>query len=176
GPEVDPSPCCHLAEPGQPLRLEPTELVPRGRLRDEQRVRDQDPRSTGMRPEHADRLAALNEQRLVLAEAKQCSDELPKGLWIPRRLPGAAVDDQLFWMLGDLPVEVVEQHAKGRLRLPRPRMQLRATGRTDPREITAELLDEGVHVAPGADGRRGAHLRHASSPTSASTAATRSPE
>jgi hypothetical protein len=63
-----------------------------------------------VRAEDADRLAALHEQCLVLAEAKQRSDDRLQRLVRARRLPGAAVDDELLGTLGHLGVEVVEEH------------------------------------------------------------------
>ena len=67
GADVDPASGGHLPEHRQPLGLEPPELVPRRPARDEQRVRDQDARRALVRAEDADRLAALDEQRLVVA-------------------------------------------------------------------------------------------------------------
>ena len=71
GADVDPAPGRHLPEHRQPCRLEPAELVPGRPPRHEQRVRDQHPRRTLVRAEHADRLAALHEQRLVVAEPQE---------------------------------------------------------------------------------------------------------
>ena len=71
GADVDPRAGGHLPEHRQPLGLEPAELVPRRPRRNEQRVRDQDARRVGMRPEHADGLARLDEERLVVAEAQE---------------------------------------------------------------------------------------------------------
>jgi hypothetical protein len=110
--DVDPASRSHLAEHRQAESLEPAELVPGGPARDEQRVRDQDARSSGARPEDSDRLAALNEQRLVVAERQQRADERAQRLGIPRRLSRAAVDDELLGPLGDLRVEIVQQHSQ----------------------------------------------------------------
>ena len=63
-----------------------------------------------MRAEDADRLAALDEERLVLAELEQAADEGTKGLRVARGLPGAPVDDQILGPFCDLGIEVVEQH------------------------------------------------------------------
>ncbi|HEX2304090.1 MAG TPA: hypothetical protein VHH57_10750, partial [Gaiella sp.] len=78
-----------------------------------------------MRSKHADRLAALDEQRLVLTQSQQAAHKRSKRVRIARRLPGAAVDDELLRALCDLGVEVVQQHPERRLRRPRPRVQLR---------------------------------------------------
>jgi hypothetical protein len=61
---------------------------------------------------------------------------------VPRRLAGASVDDELLGTLGDVGVEVVEQHPERRLRLPGARMELSPARRADRREIAAELLHE----------------------------------
>ena len=66
--DIDPAPGGHLAEHRQTLGLEPPELLPGRPLGDEQRVRDQDARRSGVRAEHSDRLSALHEQRLVFTE------------------------------------------------------------------------------------------------------------
>ena len=98
-----------------------------------------------MRPEHAHGLAALDEQRLVLAEAQEAADKPPKRLMIARSLSRAAVDDELLRPLGDLAIQIVEQHAEWRLRLPGTRIQLRPAGRPDPAEVSTERLDRGLH-------------------------------
>ena len=152
GADVDPASGRHLAEHRQAERLEPAELLPGRPARYEQRVRDQDPRSRRARAEDADRLAALDEQRLVLAEGEQRADERLQRLVAPGGLARAAVDDQLLRPLGDLAVEVVEQHAQRRLGRPRARVQLRASRRADGGEVAAERLDRGVERAGRAQG------------------------
>ena len=99
-----------------------------------------------MRAKHADRLAALDEQRLVLPQAKQHAHDRAQRFRRPRGAAAASVDDQLLRMLGDLGVKVVEQHPQRRFRLPGARIQLSATGRTDVREVAAKDLDAGVGV------------------------------
>ena len=131
GADVDPAAGRHLAEHRQPERLEAAELVPRRPARHEHRVRDQHARRARVRPEDADGLAALDEQRLVVAEVEQRADERAQALVVPRRLARAAVDDELLRPLGHLAVEVVEQHAERRLGLPGARVQLRAARRAD---------------------------------------------
>ena len=146
-PDVDPRSRGHLAEHRQPLRLEPAELVPGRPPRDEQRVRDQHAGSALVRPEHAHRLPGLDEERLVVLEAEQRPHDLPQGLVRPRRAAGAAVDDELLRMLGDLGVEVVQQHPQRRLGLPRERVQRRSPRRPHRGEVTAQSLDRRVDVA-----------------------------
>ena len=84
-----------------------------------------------MRPKDADRLAALDEERLVLAQLEERADDRPQRLVAPGRLPGAAVDDELLGPLCDLRVEVVQEHPKRRLRGPRAGVELRAPRRTN---------------------------------------------
>ena len=109
-PDVDPAPRGHLAVHRQAERLQAAELFPRRPPRHQQCVGDQHPRCARMRAEDADRLAALDEERLVLAELEQAADEGTKRLRVARGLPGAPVDDQILGPFCDLGIEVVEQH------------------------------------------------------------------
>ena len=84
--DVDPAARGHLAEHRQAQRLEPAELVPRRPAGHEQRVRDQHARRPVVRPEDADRLAALDEQRLVVAELEQRADDCAQRLVVARGL------------------------------------------------------------------------------------------
>src|SRR5581483_1650344 len=70
---------------------------------------------------------------------------------------GAAVDDERLRVLGDLGVEVVEEHPERRLGRPGPRVELRAPRRVDVREVAAQRLDR------RRDRSRGAHWLPASS-------------
>jgi hypothetical protein len=97
-----------------------------------------------MRSEDADRLAALDEQRLVVAQAEERSHDRLQRVVTPRGAAAAAVDDERLGMLGDLRVEVVEQHPERSLCRPRARVEVGAPRRTDPREISAERLDRGL--------------------------------
>ena len=77
--DVDPAACGHLAEHRQPERLQPAELVPRRPAGHEHRVRDQHARRLRVRPEDPDRLAALDEHRLVVARAAVACGRAPSG-------------------------------------------------------------------------------------------------
>ncbi len=68
GADVDPRARGHLAEHGQPLRLESPELVPGRPFRDEQRVRDKDARRRRRCAEDRDWLPGLHEQCLIVPE------------------------------------------------------------------------------------------------------------
>ena len=97
-------------------------MLPSRPARHEQRVRDQHARRAGVRPKDADRLAALHEQRLVLAQLEQTADDGAQRGRISRRLARAAVDDQLLRPLRDLGVEVVEEHPQRRFGGPHARV------------------------------------------------------
>ena len=95
-----------------------------------------------MRPEDPDGLAALDEQSLVLAEPEQRPHDRPERVMGARGTPRPAVHDELLGVLGDLAVEVVEQHPQRRLRLPRACIQRQASWCADCAEVAAENLDE----------------------------------
>ena len=139
--DVDPASGRHLAEHRQALGLEPPELVPGRPARDEQRVRDQHARRSRVRPQHADGLPALHEQRLVVSEREQRADDRAQCVVVARGLPRAAVDDEVLRPLGDLGVEVVQQHPQRGLRRPRSGVQLGAARRADVAQVAAERLD-----------------------------------
>ena len=79
-------------------------------------VGDQDARRVGVRAEHADRLAGLDEQRLIALEAAQRRDDAVERLPIARRAADPAIDDELARPLGDVGIEIVHQHAHAALR------------------------------------------------------------
>ncbi len=69
--DVDPGAGRHLPVHRQPERLEAAELVPGGPLGHQVRVGDQHARGPLVGAEHADRLARLDEQRLVVGQRPQ---------------------------------------------------------------------------------------------------------
>ena len=71
--DVDPRARGHLAVHHQALAVELVEVVPGGPLRHQVRVGDQHARRVGMGPEDRDRLARLDQQRLVVAQALAAS-------------------------------------------------------------------------------------------------------
>ena len=90
-----------------------------------------------------DGLARLHEQRLVALESAELADDDVEALPVPRRLAGAAVDDEVRRALGDLGIEVVVEHAEGRLLHPALAGDLRAARRAhDARSGHAASLDE----------------------------------
>ena len=144
GADVDPRPGRHLAEHGQPLGLQPPELVPGRPVWNEERVRDQHPGRCDRRAKDSDRLAGLHEQRLVVVELQQLAHDRPQRLVRPCRLARSAVDHELLGLLRHLAVEIVEQHAKRRLGRPRARVQFGSARRPNRRQVAAERFDARV--------------------------------
>ena len=120
GADVDPRPGGHLPVHDQPGRLQAAELRPVRPVADQVRVGDQHPRRPLVGPDHADRLAGLDEHGLVLAQLGQRAHDRVERLPGPRGPAGAAVHDQVVGALGHLRVEVVHQHAQRGLGLPGP--------------------------------------------------------
>ena len=87
--------------------------------------------ASAMGAEHADRLARLDQQRLVGLEAAQRGDDAVEALPVARRAPDAAIDHQLARLLGDVGIEVVHQHAQRRLGEPALGRKRRAARRAD---------------------------------------------
>ena len=126
GADVDPRAGRHLAVHRQAEVLEPSELVPVGPVGHEVGVGDQHPRRPLVSAHHADRLARLHEHRLVGGERGERALHRVERLPRTRRPTGAAVDDELVGVLGDLGIEVVLQHPVRRFLLPSPAGQGRA--------------------------------------------------
>ena len=111
GADVDPGARGHLAVHGQAEVLQAAELLPGRPLRDQVGVGDEHPRRPFVRSQHADRLAGLDEEGLVIVEVLERGDDRRVGLPAPGGAAGAAVDDELVGMFGHLRIEVVHQHA-----------------------------------------------------------------
>src|SRR2546427_12936795 len=93
------------------------------------RVGDQDARSVALRPEYGDRLAALDDERFVVAEALEGLDDPTERVPIPSGFPGAPIDDELVRLLRVL--EVVLEHPQDRLLPPAFAPERRPAGRLD---------------------------------------------
>ena len=113
--DVDPRSGRHLAVHHQALAVEFVEVLPRCPLRHEVRVGDQHARRIGMRLEHADRLARLHQQRLVVIELAQRRQDRVEAGPVARRAADAAVHDETLRVFRDFGIEVVLQHAVGGL-------------------------------------------------------------
>ena len=87
-------------------------------MRDEVGVGDENARRVLVGAENADRLARLDEQRLVVAEPLQRGHDGIEALPVARRLADPSIDDELLGPLGHLRIEVVHQHPQGRFLLP----------------------------------------------------------
>ena len=123
-PDVDPRAGRHLPVHREPGSLEAAEVVPVRPLADEIRVGDEDARRPFARPEHADRLAGLDEQRFVVLESAQLADDRVESVPAPRRAAGSAVDHEIVGPLGNLGIEVVHEHPQGRFLNPALAAQL----------------------------------------------------
>src|SRR5437660_12218941 len=86
GSDVRPAPRGHLPVHREAERLEFVERFPVRPFRDQMRVRDQDPRGVAVGFENGDRLAALYDQGLVVAEALERIDDAMVRLPITSRL------------------------------------------------------------------------------------------
>ena len=140
--DVDPRAGRHLAVHHQALAIELVELVPGRPVRHEVGIGDQHARRVGMGAEHADRLARLDEQRLVVGKRLQRADDAVEIVPGPRRPADAAIDDQLVRILGDVRVEIVHQHAQRRLGLPGARVERRAARAADFADVVAGVTHD----------------------------------
>ena len=127
--DVDPRPGRHLAVHREAEVLQAAELRPRRPVADEVRVGDEHARRPFVRAEDSDRLARLDQQRLVGLELVEGADDRVVRVPRPRRAARAAVDDEVFGVLGDLGVEVVHEHPLGRFGAPALGRSLRAPRR-----------------------------------------------
>ena len=126
GADVDPRAGGHLPVHREAELFEAAELVPVRPVADQVRVGEQHARRPLVRLHDADRLARLHEQRLVALERVQRAHDRVEARPVARGLAGAAVDDEILWMLGDLGVEVVLQHAQRGLLRPAKGVQFGA--------------------------------------------------
>ncbi len=108
--DIDPAAGGHLSVHREPAVLEIPEILPGGPRGHEQRVGDEHARRAGMRLEHADRLAGLDEQRFVVLEVRERADDRVVRLPVARRLARSAVDDEIVGTLGHFRIEIVHQH------------------------------------------------------------------
>ncbi len=126
--DVDPRAGGHLAVHRQAGALELAELLPRRPVRHEVGVGDEDTRHVRRGAEHADRLAGLDEQGLVVLEALELGDDGVERLPAAGGAPGSAVHDEVVGVLRHLGVEVVHEHAQGGFLLPALAGELGAAG------------------------------------------------
>ena len=140
--DIDPGAGGHLAVHHEPLAIELVEVLPGRPVRHEVGVGDQHARRVGVGAEHADRLAGLDQQRLVVLEPAQRRDDSVERLPVARRAADAAVDDELARALRDVGIEIVHQHAQRRLGEPALGAELRSARGAD----DAHVVDAGGDV------------------------------
>jgi hypothetical protein len=80
-------------------------------VRHEVRIRDEHARRVGMRAEHAHRFARLHEQRLVVAQVLERSENLVEAVPVARGPANAAVHHERMRMLGYFGVQIILDHA-----------------------------------------------------------------
>ncbi len=129
--DVDPAARGHLSEHHEAARREIVEVLLRRPVRHEVRVGDHHARRVGVGADHPDRLARLDEQRLVGAEFAKALDDRIEGLPRACGLAAAAVDDEVLRPLRDLGVEVVHEHPHRGLGGPGAAGLLRSSGRSN---------------------------------------------
>ncbi|MHC2703130.1 hypothetical protein ACVMHZ_006293 [Bradyrhizobium liaoningense] len=117
-------------------------MIERRPVRHDVGVRDQHARRVRMGAEHADRLAGLNQQRLVGFELAQGRNDPVKALPVTRGAADAAIDDELARAFRDIRIEIVHQHAQGRFRQPALGADVAAAGRAD----GAVVVQSAVHA------------------------------
>ncbi len=115
----------------RPSVFEPAELVPGGPAGNQVRIRDQDARSFVVCLENPYRLAALNQQRLIVSQSLQGFDNAVIGLPVARRFPRTAVNYQRFRLLRDFRVQIVHQHSKCGLLVPASTADLGSSRRSN---------------------------------------------
>jgi hypothetical protein len=142
--DIDPGAGGHLAVHHQPLAIELVEMVPGCPARHEVGIGDEHARRIRVRAEDADRLARLDQQRLVGIERAERGDDAVEALPVARGAADAAIDDELVRPLGNVRVEIVHQHAERRLCAPGLGRHLQPVGRAD----DARIVDTGRHVRP----------------------------
>src|SRR5206468_13102077 len=67
---------------------------------------------------HADRLPALNQQRLVVLQRPQRRHDRVERFPVAGRLSRSAIHDEILRTLGDVGIKIVHQHAQRRFLLP----------------------------------------------------------
>ena len=108
-------------------------------MRHEIGVGDEHARRVGMGAENADRLAGLDEQRLIALEAAQGRDDAVERRPVARRPPDAAINNKLARPLGDVGIEIVHEHPERRFGQPALGAELGSVGRAD----DAHVVDAG---------------------------------
>ena len=145
--DIDPRSGRHLAEHHQSFAVEFVKMLPRGPMRNQVRIGDQNARRIGMRTENADRLSGLHEQGFVSFQFAQRLHDAVERFPVARGTADAAVNDKLIRSLGHFRIEVVHQHAQWRFGQPALSAENRAARRPDnPLVIPARIFLGGVGI------------------------------
>ena len=139
GADIDPATRSHLAVHGQTPLIEFVEMLPIGPVRHQIGVGDQYARCIAMGAEHADGLARLHQQSLVVVEPLQRFDDPVIAFPVARGAADPAIDHQFLGPLGDIGMEIVHQHAQRRFGQPALGAEIGAGGRLD----DAAIVDAG---------------------------------
>ena len=131
GADVDPAARSHLAVHHQTLALEFMKVIPVGPRPNQIRISDQHSRRIFMSAKDANRLAGLNQQRLVIFQALKRAHNCVVRFPIARGLAGAAIDDQLVRFFRYRRIEIVHQAAQGGLLVPALTVELGAARRVN---------------------------------------------
>ena len=131
----------------QAQALQLSEFFPRRPVPDQVGVGDQDARRPLVRLKYPDGLPGLHEQRLIVLQPFERFHQSVIALPVARRLPRAAVDDQVLRAFGDLLVEVVHQHPKGGFLVPTFARQAR-TPRSANRPVLMPRGDKSFFCSP----------------------------
>ena len=113
--DVDPGSRRHLAVHHEALAVQFVEMVPVRPGGHQVGIGDQHPGRVGVGFKDPHRLAGLHQQGLVILEFPQALQDPVEAFPVPGGAAHAAIDDQFRRILRHLRIEIVLDHAKGRL-------------------------------------------------------------
>ena len=151
-PDIDPRAGCHLAVHRQACPLEVPERVPVRPAAHEVGVGDEHARSPLVRAKNAHRLAALDQEALVVRQATELTHDRIERRPASRRPAGTAVDHEVKGSLRHVRIQVVHEHPERRFLRPAAARQIAAPRRPDWPRRAHSAHDSGtrrVHVKPG---------------------------
>src|SRR5689334_16383923 len=89
-----------------------------------------------MGPENSDRFAGLDKQRLVRRQRFERVDNAVERLPVARRFADSTIDNEILRTFRDFWIEIVHQHAHGRLARPVAATDLRTAWRANNSTVT----------------------------------------
>ena len=116
--DVYPRTRSHLPIHHQPLLIEIIEVIPICPVRDDVRIRNQNPRRVFMRSKYANWFARLDDQCFLFAERFQRIQNLVEIRPGARGPANATIDNQLIGVFGNISIEIVLHHSERRLSRP----------------------------------------------------------